>query len=98
MRGEIARLVGEGKTREQVYEYFMARYGSQEPLAAPLDKGFNRLAWAVPYVLGLAGAATIGVLALRWSRHPSQPAPVVTAGAGDPELEQRLSDELRNLD
>jgi cytochrome c-type biogenesis protein CcmF len=98
MRGEVARLVGEGKTREQVYEYFMARYGSQEPLASPIDKGFNRLAWAVPYLVGLAGAATFGTLAIRWSR--SRPAP--SAGdvppGTDPELEQRLADELRSLD
>jgi len=98
MRGEVARLVGEGKTREQVYEYFMAKYGSQEPLASPLDEGFNRLAWAVPYLIGLVGAASIGTLAVRWSRsRPAAAAVDVPVGA-DPELEQRLADELRNLD
>ena len=96
MRGEVAKLVGEGKSRDQVYEYFMAQWGSQEPLATPPDVGFNRLAWAAPYLMGLAGAIGIGVLAMRWSHHT--PAPAASAAISDPELEQRLSDELRNLD
>jgi cytochrome c-type biogenesis protein CcmF len=97
MRGEISKLVGDGKSREQVYDYFMAQWGSQEPLASPIDKGFNRLAWAAPYMMGLVGAVGIGVLALRWSRQAqtSVPAPATVT---DPELEQRLSDELRDLD
>jgi cytochrome c-type biogenesis protein CcmF len=98
MRGEISKLVSEGKSREQVYDFFMAAWGSQEPLASPIDKGFNRLAWVVPYALGLAGAGTIAGLAFRWSRQTSKPIPVMPAGSGNPELEQRLSDELRNLD
>ena len=52
MRAELARLVADGARREQVIDYYIAKYGSQEPLAQPIDKGFNRLAWAVPYVLG----------------------------------------------
>jgi cytochrome c-type biogenesis protein CcmF len=96
MRGEVARLVDQGLTREQVYEHFMAKYGSQEPLASPVDEGFNRLAWAVPYLAGIAGLGLAALFAVRWSRHPSSPeaAPV----ADDPALEQRLSDELRDLD
>ncbi len=68
MRTELAGLVEQGMTREQVYAYYIEKYGSQEPLAMPLDQGFNRLAWAVPYALGLFGAVFAGALALRWSR------------------------------
>ena len=76
----------------------------------PLDQGFNRLAWAVPYALGLFGAAFAGGLAVRWSRRPhseqgdggeggdadveSQPAPDAEAEA----LRARLDEELRDLD
>ena len=70
MRDEVARLVAEGKTREQVYEYYIAKYGSQEPLASPIDKGFNRLAWLVPYLVGASGAMGIAFVALRWSHRP----------------------------
>jgi cytochrome c-type biogenesis protein CcmH/NrfF len=102
MRGELAGLMQKGSTREQVYAYFMGKWGSQEPLASPIDEGFNRLAWAVPYALGLLGLGIAGVVAVRWARS-SQPegadGQVAVAGPPiDPALEQRLADELRDLD
>jgi len=97
MREEIARLVGEGRTRDEVYRYFIDKYGSQEPLAAPIDEGFNRLAWSVPYVFGLVGLAVAGTLALRWSRQaPERPAGGIRPL--DPQLANRVDDELRDLD
>jgi len=100
MREEVARLVAEGKTREQIYAYYIAKYGSQEPLASPIDEGFNRLAWFFPYLIGASGAASIAVVAFRWSRREaaqedSQAAPDAT---DDPALRERLDDELRELD
>jgi cytochrome c-type biogenesis protein CcmF len=100
MRDEVSRLVGEGKSREQVYEYYIAKFGSQEPLASPIDRGFNRLAWFVPYLVGTSGALGIALVALRWSRRP----PVTQGKSGaesappDPDLDARLNDELRDLD
>ena len=101
MRAELAGLVAEGRTREQIVDFYMKKYGSQEPLAAPIDRGFNRLAWAVPYVLGASGLLMVGLVAFRWSRRG---APDATSAASsrdsrsDPELESRLDHELSNLD
>ncbi|MEO5821017.1 MAG: cytochrome c-type biogenesis CcmF C-terminal domain-containing protein [Vicinamibacteraceae bacterium] len=99
MRGELAGLVEQGKTRDEVYQYFMAQYGSQEPLASPIDRGFNRLAWAFPYAVGLLGLGVATAVAVRWSR-TQQPALAGAPAAApiDPALEQRLADELRDLD
>ncbi len=99
MRAEIAKLVAEGKSREEVYQYYIAKYGSQEPLAAPIDKGFNRLAWIVPYVIGGMGVLGATFLAVRWSHAKrDDAAPVQDVQPTDPQLEERLSDELRQLD
>lgn len=97
MRGEIERLVSEGKSREDVYEFYMAKYGSQQPLASPIDKGFNRLAWLLPYVFGAIGAVCAVVSAVRWSRQ-STPDGASSRQTVDHELERRLDDELRDLD
>ena len=75
MRAEIATQVASGADREKVVQYFVTKYGSQEVLAAPIDQGFNRLAWLLPYGVGLAGVMMIGTLALRWSRRPVAAAP-----------------------
>jgi len=102
MRAELAKLVADGKSEQQIVDFYIAQYGSQEPLASPIDRGFNRLAWAVPYVLGSAGLLFVGVVAVRWTRrHPEAPADgpkAETAEPADSALESRLDDELRDLD
>jgi len=98
MREEIAGLVKQGKTKQQVLDYYVAKYGSQEPLAAPIDEGFNRLAWLFPYLAGGAGLIGVVAFARRWSR-PADGTPALAGDAGaDSELNSRLDDELRNLD
>jgi cytochrome c-type biogenesis protein CcmF len=100
MRGEIARLTAEGKGREEVIAYFVAKYGSQEVLAQPIDRGFNRLAWLFPYLAGVAGIVMIGGVAVRWARRSraiDEPAPAPEP-ADRAALEQKLDDELRDLD
>jgi cytochrome c-type biogenesis protein CcmF len=102
MRQEISAMVREGRTREQVIKFYIDKYGSEEPLAAPIDKGFNRLAWLLPYVLGGVSVAAIGVAAVRWSRHKNDEAANAAAGERseeiDADMQERLDDELRNLD
>jgi cytochrome c-type biogenesis protein CcmH/NrfF len=97
MRADLGEQVRLGKTKEQIREWAVQKYGSQEPLGAPIDKGFNRLAWMLPWSLGVGAAAAVGFVAVRWSRHHSNEAeePVQAVDAA---LDERLDDELRNLD
>jgi cytochrome c-type biogenesis protein CcmF len=99
MRDEIAKLVAEGKSRDDVIQYFVTKWGSQEPLAEPIDKGFNRLAWLFPYLAGFAGVTLIAGMAVRWSRQSAHAAEhAASAPAPSVELQTRLDDELRDLD
>jgi cytochrome c-type biogenesis protein CcmH len=99
MRQEISGLVAQGQTKDQVIQYYIAKYGSQEPLASPIDEGFNRLAWLLPYVIGACGLLTAGFAAIRWSRKAAGASAVeVGSTTSDPALEARLDDELSELD
>jgi cytochrome c-type biogenesis protein CcmF len=109
MRAEVTRLVGEGRSREEIYRHFVSEYGSEEPLAAPLDRGFNRLAWSVPYLGGVGALVLMVGAARRWARQSAatvvaESGPVPPADAGDggaalePTLEARLDDALRDID
>ena len=98
MRDEVARLVNDGKSRDEVYAYYVAKYGSQEPLASPLDKGFNRLAWLLPYAAGVTGALGLAAAAVRLSRRESAPEAAAASTDDDSDLQARLDDELRDLD
>jgi cytochrome c-type biogenesis protein CcmH/NrfF len=100
MRAELARLVSEGRTEQQIVDYYIAKYGSQEPLAAPIDRGFNRLAWAFPPCwhgrsrAGWHGGREV-VAPEAAADSPDAAAP---ASSEDAALEARLDDELRDLD
>jgi len=90
-------VVDQGLDRDQVLAAFAADYGTQAILARPIDKGFNRLAWVFPYLVGIVGAFSAVIIARRWSRAPvdsTQP-PVEESDAA---LRSRLDDELRDLD
>lgn len=99
MRARLAELVAEGRTRDEIVQIFIQEHGGQHVLGAPLDQGFNRLAWALPYATGMLGVVVIGGLAVRWSRRrgTDDADPDVTASARH-DLEERLDDELRDLD
>ena len=100
MRGQLREQIEAGRGEREILDYFIAAYGSQAPLGAPLDEGFNRLAWLFPYLVGLACLLGVGALAVRWSRRGAVAAGMVVAVPEpiDAELDARLDDELRNLD
>jgi len=93
---KLVAYLADGKDHDQIIAAFVADFGSQAVLTAPLDRGFNRVAWAFPYLVGIAGLIAIVVSARRWSGTPT----VAAAGdAGlDPTINARLDDELRDLD
>jgi cytochrome c-type biogenesis protein CcmF len=105
---KLDEYLAKGMTREQILAAFVADHGGQDILAAPIDEGFNRLAWAVPYAVGLTSAAAIGLVAFRWSRRRQDAGAETSAGAvsvpaagpsdNTDALRARLDDELRDLD
>ncbi len=96
LRGELAALIDQGKTRDEIIKWFTTEYNSEEMLGAPIDTGFSRLAWLFPYLVGATGAIVIGFAAVRWSHKGDQQPEGPTAA--DAALDERLDDELRNLD
>src|SRR4030095_7355985 len=75
---KLVAYLAEGKDHDQIIAAFVADYGSQAVLTAPIDRGFNRVAWLLPYVIGVTGLIAIVVTARRWSSATK----VVAAGAG----------------
>jgi cytochrome c-type biogenesis protein CcmF len=93
---KLKELIAQGLSREEILAVYVRDFGTQAVLSRPIDRGFNRLAWAFPYlVAGVAGIA-IFLSARRWS---SRPAAAAAGDAGlDSALDARLDDELRSLD
>ncbi|QOY38308.2 cytochrome c-type biogenesis protein CcmH [Anaerobacillus isosaccharinicus] len=59
---EIAELLNEGKTKAEIFDYYLSMYG-EEGLRVPKKEGFSLLAWTTPFmVLTIAGVGLfIGV-------------------------------------
>ncbi len=65
MRGVIRQQLQAGKTKQQVIQYFVDRYGDQI-LWSPPWQGFFLIAWIVPLVLLLAGIVLLSLVLKGW--------------------------------
>ncbi len=95
IRAEVDSLLKEGKSEDQILQYYVAKFGGNQVLSEPPRTGSGSVVWAMPVVVGVGGFLTIAYLAMRWSRRP---AVAGMPGIEDPEMAARLDDELRNLD
>ena len=101
LKVRIQHLIGGGMTRSEIKRELVSDYGTRI-LAAPPRKGFDLLAWVLPFIGILGGAAVLGLLAWRWTRTREEPVPRGPASLNgrplDPELEKRLDEELVRFD
>jgi cytochrome c-type biogenesis protein CcmF len=97
-KAELHGLVEAGKTRDEIVAAFIRKYGGQDVLGAPLDKGFNRMAWLFPYLIGAGSAIGMAIVAVRLARRDTPSAEPGDTPDADTKLDERLDDELRNLD
>ena len=106
MRAVIREMLAEGRTREEILDYFVDRYGP-DILAAPPKSGANLLAWILP-IVGVAaglGALFLVIRAMTGRRQPaiaavsvpaaepsggSPPEPAPEPPSDDPELSPYL--------
>ena len=98
---EIQQRIAAGDTRSQIKNRLVAEWGTRI-LAAPPRHGFDLLAWLLPIVGVLGGAAALGLLAFRWTRERDpEPAPQRWSLNGHPlgpDEERRLDEELARFD
>lgn len=105
MRSFIRARIAAGDTKTEIKDALVAEFG-EAVLAEPPAKGFNLLAWVLPFVGLAAAAAVIAVLARRWTtasrarRQAATGADPSSNGSArlDPELERRLDEELARYD
>jgi cytochrome c-type biogenesis protein CcmF len=97
MRDALRTQIDLGKDKTEILSHFIAVYGGQQFLSAPLDEGFNRLAWLLPYALAGTIAVVGGLVVIKKSRRTAA-APPEEKPVEDTALEARLDEELQDLD
>ncbi|MFZ7104015.1 MAG: cytochrome c-type biogenesis protein [Peptococcaceae bacterium] len=68
MRGIITEQIGQGKSREEILQYFVSVYGEQV-LATPEPQGFNMTAYVIPFAAILMGGIVIYSALEKWVLH-----------------------------
>jgi len=66
-RALIREQLAEGKTKEEIHEYFVVQYGARV-LAEPPREGLNWLVYIVPPVLFLVGAGILFSVFRSWKK------------------------------
>ena len=96
MKRFIAARIAAGDTKSEIKRKLVAQFGPAI-LAEPSKKGFNLLAWVLPFAGVGIGAVVVGLLAWRWSRS-REPGAVAAAPPLDADLERRVDEELARFD
>ncbi len=98
IRRFVRARIEAGDTKSEIEDKLVAEFG-RGVLASPPKEGFDLLAWVLPLLVAGVAAAAIGVLVVRWSRGRETEPPYEGPSANghtklDPDLEQRLEEEL----
>lgn len=76
MKQFVRSRIAAGDAKSEIKEQLVAQFG-KGVLAAPEQRGFDLLAWVLPIVGLLGGAAVLAVLAWRWTRRPEDELPLL---------------------
>ncbi len=101
MRSAIRRMIAEGKTKQEILDYFVAQLG-EDILTIPPKRGFNLVAYAGPFVGLVIGLVVAAALVRRWGSAGRSGGGGDGQGPGPPEVDEetrrRIDEELSHLD
>ena len=94
----IGEKLAQGQSEAEIIQFFVAQYGEQV-LASPPKRGFNLVAWVLPFVAILAGGGIIYIALKKWVWQGRQSPTIATAEADekDEEYRHRLDEELKEF-
>ena len=92
MKRRVRELIAQGRSDDEIREYFIARYG-EWILLTPPKSGFSLMAYVLPFLAVVAGAAMLVFAARRWrsrdgNRTTPEPPPAPYLERLDKELEE----------
>jgi cytochrome c-type biogenesis protein CcmH/NrfF len=72
MRDELTAAVTRGDSDNGVLQWFIQTYGTTV-LTVPTNRGFNRIAWIMPYLALVTGIGAVVLIAGVWRKRPAGP-------------------------
>jgi cytochrome c-type biogenesis protein CcmH len=94
IRNEVSSMVAAGKSREEILDFYVARYG-ERILVTPRARGFNVLVYVLPWAALPLGAWILFLLLKKWRT----PVPVTDpAPLPDSRYTSVIEKEMKELD
>jgi cytochrome c-type biogenesis protein CcmH len=69
MRDELSAAIDSESIDEMVLQWFVQTYGTTV-IAAPTAKGFDRVAWGMPYLVLVLGLGSVVLIVRSWKNRP----------------------------
>lgn len=98
MTALIKQKIDQGQSETEIIQFFVAQYG-EKVLASPPKRGFNLVAWLLPFAAILAGGGVIYIALKKWVWQGKQSPTIATTEADDKDEEyrRRLEQELKEF-
>lgn len=96
IRTEVRAMVAAGKSRDEILDHFVAQYG-ERILATPRPKGFNALAYVLPWAALILGAWLL-ITMIRKRRSPEQAPSPGPLALPDARYTSIIDKELKDLE
>lgn len=97
IRKEVREMLAAGKSRDEILDHYVAQYG-ERILAAPRARGFNRLAYILPW-LALAAGAVLTMILVKKFRAPAAAETASTPPpAPDPRYASMVEKEMKEFE
>jgi cytochrome c-type biogenesis protein CcmH len=98
-REQIREMLAEGKTEDEILQYFVDQFGDRVLAAPPLSTKFNWIIYLLPPLVILAGAVILFRSLKEWTK-PKAAAPALGAERSEPSAKKddyvaRLEEELK---
>lgn len=95
IRKEVREMVAAGKTREEILDYFVSKYG-ERILATPRARGFNILVYIMPWLAFILGTWLL-IMILKKLRASQAIRDQAESALPDADYSAVIEKELRNL-
>lgn len=96
MRQEIRKLLAEGKTEQEVKDFYVSQYGKRI-LAEPEMEGFGIAAYLGPWVFILLGLGLIYLVFKSYRSKAKEPNLAIKSENITPEMQSKIDSELKKM-
>ncbi|RMF56750.1 MAG: cytochrome c-type biogenesis protein CcmH [Calditrichaeota bacterium] len=96
MRTEIKQMIERGMTQQEILDSYVSRFG-EKILSAPTKKGFNLVAWILPFLSVILVGGVLIKTVKRWS-HPETKQESGPSEKLDPKYLEQLENELSHFE